>query len=97
MSEPIIHEINLDAVPRPQENQIARVGPRRLVKLAPVLGGVPILWRSPNPIESHDAEGKKQAVYQTIVLVQKGPKPQTMAVEIPVDLYDKLHDVPVEW
>lgn len=97
MSEPIIHEINLDAIPRPQENQIARRGPRRLVKLAPVLDGVPIIWRAPEPVESHDADGKKVAVYRTIVLVEKTPKPQTMAVEIPVDLYDKLHDIPVEW
>lgn len=95
--KPIIHEINFDAVPRPRENHIARHGPRRLVKLAPLLDGVPIIWRSPAPIESTDADGKKQMVYQTIVLVQKEPKPHTMAVEVPVELYERLHDVPVEW
>ena len=98
MSDPIIHEIDLgDAVPRPQQHQIARKGARRLVKLAPVLAGVPVIWRNPEPHESKDAEGKKIRVYACIVLVTKGNKPETMRVEIPTDLYDQLHDVPVEW
>ncbi len=98
MSSDIIHEVNLtDAVPQPQERHIAKQGPRRLVKLAPILDGVPVIWRSPKPIVDTDEEGRKQEVYCCIVLVTKDPKPETMRVNIPVDLYDKLHDVPVEW
>lgn len=86
-----------DAIPRPREAQIARRGVRRLVKLAPVLQGAPVIWTSPSPKESTDEEGRKIIVYDCIVLVTKDPRPETMRVEIPTDLYEKLHDVPVEW
>lgn len=98
MSGSIIHEVNLtDAVPRPEERHIARTGARRLVKLAPILGGAPVIWRSPSPIEDADEEGRKGLYYVCIVLVAKAPRPETMRVNIPTDLYEKLHDVPVEW
>lgn len=94
----IVQEVNLqDAVPRPREEHIARSGSRRLVKLAPILGGVPVIWRSPKPIEDVDEHGTKGLFYCCIVLVTKEPKPETMRVNIPTDLYDQLHDVPVEW
>lgn len=98
MSSNIIQEINLaDAVPQPGPHHIARNGPRRLVKLAPVLGGCPVIWRNPAPLEDRNEEGQKHLVYQCVVLVQKEPKPETMLVNIPLDLYQRLMDVPVEW
>ena len=60
MSDPIIHEIDLgDAVPRPQQHQIARKGARRLVKLAPVLAGVPVIWRNPNRTRAKMLKARK--------------------------------------
>jgi len=96
--EPIIHKIDLvDAVAQPQPQHIATRGPRRLVKLVPVMGGAPVIWCNPVPIEEVNEEGKKIAVFQCVILVEKQPKPQTMLVTIPTDLYQRLHDVPVEW
>jgi hypothetical protein len=99
MSESIVIPVDLgDAVPRPKEHHIARQGPRRLVKLAPVLAGAPIIWTSPYVLEEDiDGSGVKQACRVCIVLVQRDPLPETMRVRIPLSLYDKLHDVPVEW
>jgi hypothetical protein len=93
-----IIEVNLqDAVPRPTEAHIARTGPRRLVKLAPILGGAPVIWTSPYIVEELDHEGRRFKARVCIVLVTKEPLPETMRVRLPIDLIDKLHDVPVEW
>lgn len=93
----IVHTLNLqDAVPQPRPEHIAQRGPRRLVKLAPVMGGVPIIWTSPDVTQVNNEDGTKSACRACIVLVQKSP-PETMRVHIPCDLIDKLVDVPVEW
>lgn len=97
MSEGLIIPIDLrDAIPRPREEHIARHGPRRLVKLAPVMGGVPVIWTSPYTVEDVGEDGSKVLCRICIVLVQKNP-PETMRLRLPTDLIDKLHDVPVEW
>ncbi len=98
MSQNTILEVNLaDSVPQPREGDIARRGPRRLVKLVPLPGNyaAPVIWTG--PVVEDEIDGKLVPVRQCVVLVTKEPKPETMRIAIPIDYYDKLVDVPVEW
>jgi hypothetical protein len=94
----VILEVGLvDDVRKPTENDIARRGPRRLVKLVPLPGtyAAPAIWTG--PVVEDDIDGKLVPVRHCIVLISKEPKPETMRITIPVDYYDKMVDVPVEW
>lgn len=86
-----------DVVPQPTEENIARRGPRRLVKLIPMPGNfaAPAIWTGPKFEDVIDKE--KIFVVQCVLLVNKEPKPQTMLMTVPADFYDKCVDVPVEW
>lgn len=93
----IIVEIpDANTVPKPTEHNIAKFGPRRLVKLVPIPGSAaPAIWTS--PAVEDVIEGQKMLVRKCVVLVSKGPKLLTAAITVPNDFYEKLHDVPVEW
>jgi hypothetical protein len=97
MSDVILEVGGADAVQMPRENDIARRGPRRMVKLVPLPGNyaAPAIWTG--PVVEDDIDGKIVPVRHCIVLMSKEPKPETMRVAIPLDFYDKLVDVPVEW
>jgi hypothetical protein len=86
-----------NSIPRPTENNIARFGPRRMVKLAPIPGNsaVPVIWTG--PLTEDEIDGRKIFCRPCIVLMVKEPKPMTMFMSIPADFYEKLPDVPVEW
>lgn len=90
-------EISLggNAAVQPQEDNIARRGPRRMVKLIPLPGNyaAPAIWTSPYTIED-DTHTPCRLV---IVLVAKAPKPETMRMTVPQDFLEKLPEVPVEW
>lgn len=96
MSNEII-DLGVEAIPIPTENSIARSGPRRMVKLAPVPGSyaVPIIWTG--PVQIDEIDGKQLRCRICVVLFQKEPRPETMRISIPADFYDKLPEVPVEW
>jgi hypothetical protein len=85
---------------KPSEDDIARRGPRRLVKLVPLPGNhaAPAIWVSPYIFDDHDL---KVPCHHVIVILSKGPPstpmPQTTCVTIPKTFYDKLPDVPCEW
>jgi hypothetical protein len=98
MKENLIVPVNLaDSIPRPSEDQIARRGARRLVKLVPTpFGGRPAIWTSPY-IVVENIDGVFTPCLIAVVLVQAEPKPETQRVFVPKDLYEKLADVPVEW
>lgn len=101
MSDSRIISIDLDAntIIKPGEDHIARggAGARRLVKLIPLPGksAAPAIWTS-SAVEG-DIDGKKLMVHVCIVLLGRDPKPATAAITIPVELYERLPDVPVEW
>lgn len=99
MSNDIVLEVGLhDAVPKPTEDQIARRGPRRLVKLVPLPGNYsgPAIWTGPR-FEDVDDQGKSYVARKCVVMLSKDPKPETVCITIPNEFYEKLLDVPVEW
>lgn len=98
MSGNVILEVGgADVVQKPRESDIARRGPRRLVKLVPLPGNyaAPVIWTG--PVVEDEIDGKIVPVRQCIVLMSREPKPETMRVAVPADFYDKLADIPVEW
>ena len=89
-------DLGLDTIPKPKDFEIARHGPRRLVKLVPIPGSAgPAIWTSPKASFT-EIDGQPKLAYTCVVLVAKEP-PQTVRVFVPKDFYDKLHDIPVEW
>lgn len=94
-----ILELNLgtDVVHKPTEENIARRGPRRMVKLIPMPGNfaAPAIWTSPKFEDVIDKE--RIQVVACVVLVSKDP-PRTMLITVPAQFYEeKCVDVPVEW
>jgi hypothetical protein len=96
MSDTILEvDLGTSSIPKPTENNIARRGPRRLVKLIPIPGSAsPAIWTG--PMFEDEIDGQRVIVRACVVLVSKEP-PETMKVTVPADFYDKLPDVPVEW
>jgi hypothetical protein len=95
---PRILEVDLgqSSIPRPTEENIARRGPRRLVKLVPLPGSAgPAIWTSPHA-EFQLIDGKQVSCRTCIVLVSAEP-PLVTRVYVPADFYERLEDVPVAW
>lgn len=95
MSNDIIIDLGGPAT-RPNENDVPRTGERRFVKLIPMPGNyaAPAIWSG--PIKPQEIDGKYVRARECVVLVSKDPI-QTMKITIPVEFYDVLPDIPVEW
>lgn len=99
MSEsPYILDVDLgqNSVPKPTAENIARRGPRRLVKLVPLPGFAgPAIWTSPD-VSNQNIDGKQVACRTCVVMLTTEP-PTVTRVYVPADFYERLHDVPVAW
>lgn len=92
MGRDIVIELPGPNISRPDGDAIAKRGSRRLVKFVPTPFNVaaPAIWTSP----PFTQEGKRYV--QAVVLLARSPA-QTAAITIPVEHYEQLPEIPVEW
>jgi len=85
-----------DSVAKPREDQIARSGPRRIVKFMDIkgMGGFPVIWTSPYDLDDPDNKGRKSKI--CVILMATNP-PETMRVTVDAEALEKMNDTVVEW